>query len=315
MERFLLILLLTGLAFPAQAAKVRVAASNSDLGYLCERVAGDLASVESLSSGDQDPHMVDPRPSMVAKIRRADLLLRVGLDIDMWVDSLLGAGKNPRVVYGSPGYVDASVNIPLLQVPKDKVDGSMGDLHIFGNPHYWLDPANGKVMARNIRDGLCRVRPEDCPAFDANLSRLEGELGAALKRWEKTLSPYEGAGIVTYHNSWVYFARRFNLKLLGTLEPKPGVPPSPAHLDRLIKDMASGNARAILVESYFPTKGARKVAATTGAEVLVVPSSAGGQPGVKTYFDLFDAIVGSLARALASPSGAPSCSKESPCSN
>jgi len=278
-------------------AKLQVVTTTTDLKWLAEQVGGDLVEVESLSSGGQDLHFVEPRPSMVMKVKRADVLVRIGLDLDMWADSLVSASRNKKVVYGAPGYVDASVGVERLQIPTDKVDAGMGDLHVFGNPHYWLDPSNASIIADNILEGLVRAEPAKEAAFKENYWKLLRALTEKLKEWEKKAAPLKGVKVVTYHNSWVYFAKRFGLELFGNIEPKPGLPPSPSHVNKLIAMMKEKGAGIIMAESYFPLKGARMVADKTGARLVVVPSSAGGLPGVRTYFDVFDQVLDALLDA------------------
>ncbi|MFC1679656.1 metal ABC transporter substrate-binding protein [Elusimicrobiota bacterium] len=289
--------LLLGASQAAQS-KLRVVTTSEDLAYIARRVGGDRVRVTSLSSGDQDLHLVEPRPSMVMKVKRAHVFVRIGLDIDMWADALLAAARNKRVAFGSPGYVDASVGMPLMQIPKGKVDGSMGDIHVYGNPHYWLDPLNSDDMSKNIMDGLCRVEPEHCSEFKANRRAFLEDLVTKLREWGKIMAPHKGARLVTYHNSWVYFARRFDLEIVGNIEPKPGIPPTPSHLRKLIDTMESTGAKVIMSEVYFPKRGPQKVAAKTGAKVLSVPSSVGGLKGIDTIFDLFDHITSRLAESL-----------------
>ena len=281
----------------AARAEIKVVTASSDLKYICERVGGAEVKVESLSSGDQDLHMVEPRPSMVFKLKKADLLLRVGLDLDMWVDSLINAARNPRLFYGAAGYVDASAGMALLEKPEGKVDASMGDIHIYGNPHYWLDPANAKTMAKNILAGLKRAAPEKCAEFDANYAAFIKETDEKLAGWQQRMAPLKGLKVVTYHSSWPYFAARFGLDVAGHVEPKPGIPPSASHLDGLVKKMKAENVKVILTESYYPRKGPDFLAAKIGAVVVTAPVSAGGAAGVKTYFDVFDRVIAGLEAA------------------
>ncbi|MBI4676277.1 MAG: zinc ABC transporter substrate-binding protein [Elusimicrobia bacterium] len=287
------------LLFPAAAwAKLRVAATTTDLEWLTEAVGGESVEVESLSTGDQDIHFVEPRPSMVMRLKRADVLVRTGLDLDMWADSLVAAARNGKVVYGAPGYVDASVGIELLQIPVGKVDAAMGDIHVFGNPHYWLDPANAAVITKNILDGLVRGDPKNEAAFTENRERFLAALDAKLKEWDLKAAGLKGLKLVTYHNSWVYFAKRFGVELFGNIEPKPGIPPSPSHLERLISMMKEDGVRVIMAETYYPVKGSKMVAEKTGAELVIVPSSVGGLPGIKGYFDVFDCVLNHLVDAV-----------------
>ncbi|HAT72315.1 MAG TPA: zinc ABC transporter substrate-binding protein [Elusimicrobia bacterium] len=281
----------------AARAEIKVVTASSDLKYLCERVGGAEVKVESLASGDQDLHMVEPRPSMVYKLKKADLAVRVGLDLDMWVDSLINAARNPRLFYGKEGYVDASAKVPLLEQPEGKVDASMGDIHIYGNPHYWLDPANSKIMAGNILAGLKRAVPEKAAAFDANYASFVRELDEKLAGWQARMAKHKGLKVITYHSSWPYFAARFGLFVAGHVEPKPGIPPSASHLDGLVKKMKAENIKVILTESYYPRKGPDFLAGKTGAAVVIAAVSAGGAKTVKTYFDVFDRVIEDLEKA------------------
>ncbi|MBI4669470.1 MAG: zinc ABC transporter substrate-binding protein [Elusimicrobia bacterium] len=290
------------LAATAQGA-VRVITATEDLAWLAGVVAGELAVVESLSAGDQDLHMVEPRPSMVVKLKKADMIIKVGLDLDMWMDSLIAASRNSKIIYGAPGYVDASVGLELLQVPKGKVDSSMGDLHIYGNPHYWLDPVNARTTTNNIVGGLCRISPGNCAIFKEKREQFLKELDKKLLEWERKLEPFRGSPVVTYHNSWVYFAKRYGLELIGNVEPKPGLPPTPSHIAKLIETMKKNNVKAIMMETYFSRQGPKSIAQKTGARVLVVPSSIGGLPQIKSFFDLFDYIADTLAGALGKKEG------------
>ena len=299
MRRFLLRAVLVALFFPSTAwGKLRVVTTTTDLKWLTETVGGDLVDVESLSTGDQDIHFVEPRPSMVMKMKRADVLVRTGLDLDMWADSLVGAARNKKLAYGAPGYVDTSVGIELLQIPAGRVDAAMGDIHIYGNPHYWLDPANAVVITKNIMEGLARNDPRNAAVFAESREKFLAELDVKLKGWSGKAAGLRGMKLVTYHNSWVYFAKRFGLELFGNIEPKPGIPPPPAHLERLIAMMKEDKVRIIMAETYYPASGPKMVAEKTGAKLIIVPSSVGGVSGVKSYFDVFDLILDRLVEAV-----------------
>ena len=278
----------------AANAEIKVVTASSDLKYLCERVGGAEVKAESLASGGQDLHMVEPRPSMVFKLKKADLVVRVGLDLDMWVDSLINAARNPRLFYGAAGYVDASAGVPLLEKPEGKVDASMGDIHIYGNPHYWLDPANSKIMAGNILAGLKRAAPDKAAGFDANYAGFVKELDEKLAGWQTRMAKCTGLKVVTYHGSWPYFARRFGLDVAGHVEPRPGIPPSAAHLDALVKKMKAENVRVILTESYYPRKGPEFLSERTGAKIVTAAVSTGGGKNVETYLDVFERVLEEL---------------------
>lgn len=279
-------------------AVIHVVTASQDLAAIAREVGGNLVTADSLARGNEDLHFVEPRPSMVMKMKKADLVVKIGMDLDIWMNSLIGAARNDKIVYGAPGYVDASVGIERLEVPAGKVDASMGDIHIYGNPHYWLDPANGRFIADNITDGLCRVSTEHCREFRQGDQRFKQQLEVKLKGWLAQMQPLKGAEIVTYHNSWIYFAKRFDLQIIGNIEPKPGLPPTPSHLNQLINTMKADKVNVIMMDPFYPLQGPQKVAGETGATIVVVPCSVGGQPDVKTYFDLFDSIIGNLKNAF-----------------
>ena len=281
----------------AARAEIKVVTASTDLKYICERVGGAEVKVQSLASGDQDLHMVEPRPSMVFKLKKADMVVRVGLDLDMWVDSLINAARNPRLFYGKEGYVDASAGVPLLEKPEGKVDAAMGDIHIYGNPHYWLDPANARIMAGNVLAGLKRAAPGKAGVFEANYAGFVKETDEKLAGWQDRMAKYKGLKVVTYHGSWPYFAARFGLAVAGHVEPKPGIPPSASHLDGLVKKMKAENIKVILTESYYPRKGPEFLSARTGAIIVTAAVSAGGAKDVKTYFDVFERVIAGLEKA------------------
>ncbi|MFQ5658138.1 MAG: metal ABC transporter substrate-binding protein [Candidatus Methylomirabilales bacterium] len=281
-----------------QAGQIRVVTTTTDLKALVEAVGGEHVKAESLVKGYQDLHNVTIKPSHIRKLFRADLFVRVGLDQDFWGDSLLDASRNPRIALGASGYVDASRGIPLLEVPSAPVDRSFGDIHVFGNPHYWLDPENAKIVTRNILVALERVAPEQGGTFQRNRSRFLASLDTAMTRWRNRIEPYRGTKVVTYHKTWSYFARRFGMEVVGYVEPKPRVPPSAAHLNRLMGRMKDEEVRLIIVAPYFDRKTPEFIAREVGAKVLVLPSSVRGVSGVRTYIDLFDHIVESIIRTL-----------------
>ncbi|MFQ5881761.1 MAG: metal ABC transporter substrate-binding protein [Candidatus Methylomirabilales bacterium] len=282
----------------AQAGKIRVVTTTTDLKALVEAVGGEQVQAVSLTKGYQDLHNVAIKPSYIRKLFRADLFVRVGLDQDFWGDSLLDASRNSRIARGASGYVDASRGVPLLEVPSAPVTRAAGDIHIFGNPHYWLDPESARIITRNILAGLERVAPEQAGTFRQNRNRFLTDLNGAMTKWLKQIEPYRGTKVVTYHRTWSYFARRFGLEVIGNVEPKPGVPPSAAHLKKLMGKMKDEKVRLILMTPYFDLKTPKFIAQEVGAKVLVLPSSVQGVSGVRTYLDLFDHIIESIVQAL-----------------
>lgn len=280
-------------------AKVKVVCTIPTLSSIVKEIGGNKVDVVTLAPGERDPHYVEPRPSLVVNLRDADLLVKVGMDLDMWVDALVDASRNTKIMWGSPGYVDCSVGIKKLEVPKGRVSMKEGEIHVYGNPHYWLSPANGEIIAQNILAGLLRVAPaSDHQFFKERTENFISRLRAKEKVWKSALAPFKGTKFVSYHRSFSYFAQYFNLDYFGTLEPKPGIPPSTAHIAQLIRDMKEEGVKLILLETYYPRKFADMVAKETGAKVVVVPSAVGAMKGVDDYFSLFDTIISRLTEAL-----------------
>jgi len=279
-------------------AKINVVTTSTDLGDIAKAVGGSKVSVSTLMLGTQNPHTVEPRPSQVVKLRNADVVIRIGMDLDMWVDSLIEASRNSNISRGGKGYIDASVNIRKLEIPKGKIDGSHGDIHVYGNPHYWLDPENAKGVASTILAGLKRVSPGDGDYFQKNYKAFADKIDKKMPGWKAQLAPFKGEKAVTYHKTWIYFLRRFGLKEFNSIEPKPGIPPSPSHISGLISSMKKEKVKLILTEPFYSRKYPNMLARETGAKVVVVPASIGGAKGVNNYFELMDKIISEIARAL-----------------
>jgi ABC-type Zn uptake system ZnuABC Zn-binding protein ZnuA len=282
----------------AEAGRLRVVTTIPDLKALTEAVGGDLVEVESLTRGAQNFHDVEVRPSMMLKLRNAEALVENGLELDAWVDVAARGANNARIAPGAPGRIDASRNIPVLEVPTVRVDRSQGDVHPQGNPHYSLDPGLVAVITQNIVDGLARVAPDLRPAFEKNravfVTRVEGELA----RWTKMLAPVKGTKVVSYHPDFVYLLNRFGLVSAGTIEDRPGIPPSPGHLVRLIQQMKRDRVKAVLVAPWSDRKLAERVAGEAGARAVVIAPSVGAVKDADTYFAAMDYNVRTLAEAL-----------------
>lgn len=279
-------------------AETSVVTTDPTLAYIARQVGGPLVRAESLSRGTDDPHAVDPRPSMVVKLAQAQVFARIGMDLDMWADGVLEKSGNSQVMKGGKGYADCSQNLRVMEIPTAKLDPSMGDIHAYGNPHYLLDPANGILAAGNIAAALIRVDPAHRAEYDRGFRTFGASVSEHLARWRAALAPYKGAEITTYHRTWVYFMARFGLKEYGVIEPRPGVPPSPGHVQNLVAQMKADHIGTVLVEDFRSHRFPDLIAAQTGARAAYVPLSVEGEPGINTYFDLFDAIVGRLAAAL-----------------
>jgi len=287
----LIIALLFTLAFApaAQAKKLYVVTSTTDLAVLTKEVAGDKVDVEAIARGYQDPHFVEAKPSFLLKLRHADLLIVVGLDLEIgWLPPLITQSGNPHIQVGANGYLDASQFADILDKPTGQVTRAMGDVHPLGNPHYWLDPENGKRIAQGIAQKLGDLDPGDRAYFQQQLQSFISRLNDAEKRWDAQMAPYRGRKVVTYHMSWPNFAKHFNLDVVGYIEPRPGIPPSPSHTLELIGLMKRENVKIVMVEPYFDLKTPNSIGSATGAKVLVMLPSVGGVPQVTNYFELFD---------------------------
>ncbi len=286
-------------AVPLQAKdKLRVVTSLPDLKSIAEVVGGEKIDVFAIATGFQNPHFVDPKPSYILKLAKADLFATVGLDLETgWVPPLLNSARNAKILKGGPGYVDASTNVPLLQIPAS-VNRGEGDIHIYGNPHYWLDPANGKIIAHNIYAALIRLSPEDQAYFEANLKKFNEQIDAKLNDWTAKMQPFKGKKIIAYHNEWPYFEQRFGLQIVDFLEPKPGIPPTPSQLAKVIAEMKRDGMKIIITSPYFTTESAELVARNAGGKVVTLATSVGADPSIKTYFDLFDYNIAKMVEAL-----------------
>jgi len=300
-QRFLSFALLGGLFLaPASAsAALKVITTTSDLASLATEVGGDKIAVESLAKGYQDPHFVEAKPSFMIKLHNADLLIAVGRELEIgWLPPLITQARNAKIQPGGPGYVDASGTARILDIPTGQITRAMGDVHPSGNPHYWLDPDNGKRIARAIAGKLAEMDSANASFFKQRLADFERRVDAADARWKAQMAPYRGVKVVTYHRSWPNFADHFGLDVIGYVEPKPGIPPSPSHTIDLMKAMREQKVKIIMVEPYFDEKTPNSIARETGAKVLVMPPSVGGIPEASDYIKLFDTDIKMLVDAI-----------------
>jgi zinc/manganese transport system substrate-binding protein len=288
----------------AQAAPLRVVATTEDLASLTREVGGDRVTVVGLAKGYQDPHFVEPKPSFIFEVSRADLLIVVGRELEIgWLSPLINSSRNAKIQMGANGYLDASLTVKILEIPSGQITRAMGDVHPQGNPHYWLDPGNGRRMALAIRDKLTQLDPAGKAGFDQRYAAFDTRLAAAEKRWDAAMAPYKGTKIVTYHRSWPNFMERFGLNVMGYVEPKPGIPPSPSHTLELIADMKGQGVKLIVVEPYFDIKTPQAIANQVGGKVLVLAPSVGGDKAVTDYVQLFDYNVATMVAALKQTTG------------
>jgi zinc/manganese transport system substrate-binding protein len=294
----LIALLLSSLPLRAQS-KLNVIATTEDLASIAREVGGDHINVDSIAKGYQDPHFVEAKPSFILKLQRADILILVGRDLEIgWLPPLIQQSRNSKVQVGAEGYLDASLQARILEVPTGQITRAEGDVHPLGNPHFWLDPENGKIVGREIESKLAQFRPNDRAYFEGRLNDFTNRLTEAEKRWTAMMAPYKGTKMVTYHRSFPNFAERFGLNIVGYVEPKPGIPPTPQHTLDLINEMKRQNVKLVLVEPYFDLKTPNSIGRDTGAAVLVMPPSVGGVKEVTDYFKLFDYDLNLLIDAI-----------------
>jgi len=287
-------------AWPARAqGKLTVVTTTQDLASIAQEVGGDRVAVEAIARGYQDPHFVDAKPSFILKLQKADLLVAVGRELEIgWLPPLIQQSRNAKIQVGAEGYIDASAGARILEIPQGQITRAMGDVHPAGNPHYWLDPENGKTIAHQLAQAFSRLRPADRVGFEQRLAAFENRVSEAEKRWAAAMAPFKGAKIVTYHRSFPNFADRFGLDIVGYVEPRPGIPPTPQHTLDLIAEMKRLNVKVVLVEPYFDLKTPNSIGQATGATVLVMPPSVGGVKEITDYVSLFDYDIKLLADAL-----------------
>ncbi len=292
MKKIFSVLILSLVLTSVLSAKVKVVTTLPDLAALVSAVGGERVEVTSIAKGYQDPHFVDAKPSYILKIQSADLLFKIGMGLELWLDPLVINARNAKLKV-----IDCSRGVPVLEVPSN-VDRSMGDIHAFGNPHIWLDPVNGKIILDSIAVALKQADPAHASFYDANRAAYQKKLDSAIVVWQDKLKPYKGVKVVTYHNSWPYFNHRFGLVAVGFVEPKPGIPPSPSHLEELAEQMKREGIKLILMEPYFSDKDPNLVARQVDGKVLTMASSVGAFKGTDDYIAMFDYNVNQLAQVL-----------------
>jgi ABC-type Zn uptake system ZnuABC Zn-binding protein ZnuA len=286
---WLVFLLTVFAAARPSAAQLDVITTTEDLAAIAREIGGDRIKVEALARGYQDPHFVEAKPSFVIKLHNADLLIVVGRELEAgWLPALITQSRNSKLQPGNTGYLDASLTARVLDVPTGPITRAMGDVHPQGNPHYWLHPDNGRRIAQAMQKKFSEFSQKDAAWFAQRYEDFHKRLAAAEQRWNADFAPHKGIKVVTYHRSWPNFAEAFGIDVVGYVEPKPGIPPSPSHTLALIQEMKRQGIKLILVEPYFDLRTPNRVATETGAKVVVVPPSVGGVEQVKTYFDLFD---------------------------
>lgn len=291
----------SGLDAPVAAAQapLKVVTSTTDLYDIARSVGGNRIRAAHISSGTQDPHFVEAKPSFVLQLRDADVFAYVGLGLESgWMPLLLDGARNARINRGGTGHLDVSLAIPVLDVMTGAVDRSQGDIHPLGNPHYWLDPANARLIARLFRDRFSALDPQGAHVYARNAAGFETRLDSAERRWAPLTARIRGKPVVAWHTSWRYLAEYTGMNIVAFMEPKPGVPPSPAHVAGVVQTIKRTGARVIIMEPWYERRMADFVARNTGATVLVLPPSVGGQRGLDDYVAVMSNAIEQLAAAV-----------------
>src|SRR5438445_4049664 len=283
--RFAFVLILGLLATTSAFADLKVATSLTDLSSVAGYVGGKHVSAQSLCRGYEDPHFVPAKPSLMKAIQHADVFVSVGLELDGgWLPLVLPGSRNPKIQPGGKGFVDASEGIDVLEKPTGTVSRAEGDIHPLGNPHYYADPKNLEVVADHLAEVFSQLDPADAADYAANAKAFDEKMEASLEKWEKEMAPYKGASVLTYHKNFVYFADRFGLKLFGTVEPKPGIPPTPHHIDELARSMRKAGVKVVEYQPYYNADASQQVANRAGGVAVEVATEAGGVAGSNDVF-------------------------------
>jgi ABC-type Zn uptake system ZnuABC Zn-binding protein ZnuA len=282
----------------AGLAEVFVVASTLDMADFARQVGGDRVEIYPISTGKFDLHFFEPLPSQAMKLGRADMLVVGGLEVDPWIQGLIEASRNAKILFGAPGYVDPAVGVRPLDVPTGSIDGSMGDVHPYGNPHFWFTPENVAIAVRNIADGLARVDPDGAAVYEQNRDRYAAKVKETYEDLRAKMQPFQGTAVLQYHASWDYFCQAMGLEIVGCLEPKPGIPPTPGHLKQVVEQARARNAKLILVEPYYPKRPVRFVEEKAGVRAVRLPLFLGGRAGVEDYLENLRYIVNTIVAAL-----------------
>lgn len=276
------------------ALPIKVVTTLPVLKNITEEIGGSRVSVHSLAEPSQDAHFVQPKPTFMKKVRGADLFIEIGLELELWGQKVIDSAGNPKVQIGQPGRVYASSGVPTLEIPQ-VLSRQLGDVHPYGNPHIWLDPVLVKKMAKNIANGLTAVDFEGKAIYEKNLKTFQDKLDKALIEWEKKAKKISNKKLITYHRSWSYFAKRFGFEVLGQIEDKPGIPPTPKHRDEIILLMKEAGVKKILTELFYDRTPSEYIAKRTDAKIVQVPIDVGAVPEAKDYFSLITYILEKLS--------------------
>lgn len=274
-------------------SEIRVVSTTTVINDLVKEIGKEKVKADYICRGDQDPHFLEILPSYMLKLRNADLVFKIGLGLELWLQQLIDGSRNNKLQL-----IDLSENIEKKEIPSGKIDASQGDIHPFGNPHYWLDPENVKIMADEILHALSDQSPKDSEYFKKNFQEYLAKLDKKINEWKSKLAGSKGKSLITFHKSWVYFTERFGIKVIGQVEPKPGIPPTPSHNAELVNDIKRSNTKVVLMENYYSDNAPNQLSRTTGIKVVKVAIGISDQSGITSYFQMMDSIVDSLANNL-----------------
>ncbi|GAB4289837.1 MAG: zinc ABC transporter substrate-binding protein [Ignavibacteriaceae bacterium] len=267
-------------------SKVKVVTTTTVIYDIVKQIGGDKVEVDYLCRGDQDPHFLEILPSYMLKIRKADIMMKIGLGLELWAQQLIDGSRNPDLKL-----IDLSEPIEKKEIPAGVIDASRGDVHPYGNPHYWLDPENVKIMASEIKDVLIAEDPDNTDFYNSNYNRFISLLNSKMSEWTQKMEKVKNKSIIFFHASWIYFADRFNIKIAGYVEPKPGIPPTPSHNAEIISLIKKNKINAIVMQNFYSENAPKQIASLTGAEVIKVPTAVFGMEGVNSYIDMMDYII------------------------
>ena len=296
MKRLLFLILISAFILPANilpaSAAVKVVTSLPDFADFVQQIGGDKVKVDYIVKGNQNPHFVEVKPSYMMKLKSADVFFIVGMELELWAPQLVDGSRNPNL-----NVVDLSRDVHKMEVPAS-VNASMGDVHRFGNPHYWLDPRNIRVIVDEMVEALAKASPGDQAFFRSNADAYLKKLDGKIAEWQAAMKPFGGSKIITFHKSWSYFANWLGLEIAGEVEPLPGIAPTPSHTTALIQLCKQGNIKAIVVEPFYDMSAPEQIARSTNAKVLQLPTSVGGVDEAKDYISLMEYNIYTLAAAL-----------------
>jgi zinc/manganese transport system substrate-binding protein len=278
--------------------KIQVVASTLDMADFAREIGGDRVEVYAISRGQYDLHFFEPKPSQLSKLRKADVLITGGLGVDAWITPLIDASRNPKINVNGEGFVDPSAGVAAKDIPQGRITGEMGDVHPYGNPHFWFTPDNVAIACDNIATGLSRIAPSEKEYFQSRKNDYIDRMRAAFNRLKEKLIPYRGTKVIQFHESWNYFCGYFGLDIAGSIEPKPGIPPSAAHLQHLVGIIRNEGVRIAIVEPYYPEKPLRLLKEETGITVVRLPLYLGGSEKAELYLDNLELIVSEIVRVL-----------------